>query len=440
MEDLAIALDTFWVLFAACLVFFMQAGFAFLEAGLHSAKNAVHILMKNAGDFLIASLAFWAFGFAFMFGNGNAFIGLDGFFLNDDGSTFASLSWANVPLEAKFFFQLAFAGTAATIVSGAIGGRFRYSSYLLFSFLMTVLIYPIVGHWVWGGGWLSERGFFDFSGSSVVHQVGGWSALVGAYMVGPRLKRFDNRVVNPYPPHNMSLVVLGVFILWLGWFGFNPGSTMNISSSAQLVSHIVVTTNLGGVSGSLAAIIVAYFMTGRYDAGALFNGLIAGLVGITASCAFVGHVAAIAIGSVAGVLMIGGSLLIEKLEVDDAVGAWPVHALPGLWGTLALGLFASEPWSGGPAQPGLGLFYGGGFGQLGVQLLGALSIAVFTIISSTGVFWFIKITLGLRVSEQEEIEGADRYEHGYKAYLGLELPSLNRRQTDSPLLDERSRK
>jgi ammonium transporter, Amt family len=435
----ALAIDTFWVLFAGALVFFMQAGFAFLEAGLHSAKNCVHILMKNAGDFVVASLAFWAVGFAFMFGDGNSILGLSGFFLPGE-KVFSSLDWTSVPLEAKFFFQLAFAGTAATIVSGAIGGRFRFMPYIVFSVVMTGFIYPILGHWVWGGGWLATKGFFDFAGSTVVHQVGGWVALAGAMAVGPRLKRFDNNVVNPYPPHNMAFVVLGVFILWLGWFGFNPGSTMNISNSSELVSHIFLTTNMGAVAGALGAVITAFFLTKRWDAGALFNGLLGGLVAITAPCAFVSAGDSLIIGLIAGPVVVAGSIFLEKMKIDDAVGAWPVHGLCGLWGTIALGLFAQGPWAGGENMPQLGLFHGGGMAQLVPQLIGAFAIPAVAFAAGIALFKTLDATMGIRTSEKEEVEGADLHEHGFRAYIGLELIPMNRRFGDHPLTDDMKRK
>lgn len=424
------AIDTLWVLIAACLVFFMQAGFAFLEAGLHSAKNCVHVMMKNAGDFLIATIAFWAVGFAIMFGTGNSWFGTSGFFLVEKtADTFSSLNWTQVPLEAKFFFQLVFAGTAATIVSGAIGGRFKFISYIIFSIIMTTFIYPVVGHWVWGGGWLASLGMYDFAGSSVVHQVGGWAALVGAICVGARRNRFESKEASVFSPHNLPLVTLGVFILWLGWFGFNPGSTMNISSSADLVAHIFVTTNMAAVAGAIVAVAFAYLLTRKFDIGAMFNGLLGGLVAVTAPCAFISNGASLIIGAIGGLLVVIGGLLLEKLKVDDAVGAWPVHGLAGWWGTVSLGLFASAPWAGGEGLPSLGLFYGGGIELLKAQVIGATAIAVFASGASYIAFTIIKYLLGLRVSFHEEYFGADQQEHGYKAYLDLDL-NFDREEPD----------
>jgi len=416
----AVALDTMWVLLAGLIVFFMQVGFAFLEAGLHSAKNCVHILLKNMGDFIIGTIVFYVVGFGIMFGEGNSFIGMSGFLLQDEGTTFSSLSWANVPLEAKFWFQLVFAGTATTIVSGAIGGRFRFVTYMAFSALMSAAIYPILGHWVWGGGWLAAQGFFDFAGSTVVHQVGGWAALIGAWMVGPREGRFNRNNASPYPPHNISHMVLGTMILWFGWFGFNPGSTMAIASSSELVSHIFVTTNLGGVAGALVATLVAYVLSRKWDIGATINGLLGGLVAITAGCAFVGNGSAVLIGGIAGFLVITGNFLLESMKIDDAVGAWPVHGLCGLWGTIALGLFASAPYAGGEAQPKLGVLAGGGMEQLTTQLFGSVTVAGATLVATFVVMTLLKFVLGLRVERDEESLGADIAEHGYKAYLGLE--------------------
>ena len=276
-----VALDTIWVLVAAALVFFMQAGFALVEAGLQAGKNTINIMMKNLMDFTIASIAFWAVGFALMFGVGNALFGQTGWFLGGGDAAFDSLSWTVVPLEAKFFFQLVFAGTAATIVSGAIGGRVKFTTYLVFSLVMTALIYPVIGHWIWGGGWLAERGFFDFAGSTVVHAVGGFAALAAAIVVGPRIGKYGaDGKPRAMPGHNMSMTILGVFILWLGWFGFNPGSTM--AADAGAIAHIFATTNIAAATGAVAALAVSWMLFGKADASMTFNGVLAGLVAITA--------------------------------------------------------------------------------------------------------------------------------------------------------------
>lgn len=416
-----VAMDTMWVLLAAALVFFMQAGFALVEAGLQAAKNVVNILMKNLMDFTIASVAFWAVGFGLMFGAGNALIGMDGWFLQGGDEVFGSLSWTVVPMEAKFFFQLVFAGTAATIVSGAIGGRVKFSAYLWFSLGMTVLIYPFIGHWIWGGGWLAGMGFFDFAGSTVVHAVGGWAALAGAMVLGPRIGKYGpDGKPKATPGHNMSLAVLGVFVLWLGWFGFNPGSTMAVDPVA--ISHIFVTTNVAAATGAITALFVSWALFKKPDASMTFNGVLAGLVAITAPCAFVGMGSAAIIGAIGGALVVFAVVAIERMGVDDPVGAVAVHGVNGVWGTISLGLFAAAPWAGGAAQPGLGLLFGGGFKQLGIQAMGALTASVAAFVLTYALFVLIKAMVGMRVSAEEEIEGLDIAEHGNEAYPTLLHP------------------
>ncbi len=410
-----VAMDTAWVLITAALVFFMQAGFALVEAGLQAARNVVNILMKNLMDFTIATVAFWVVGFGLMFGLGNAVFGESGWFLHGGSSVFDSLSWTVVPLEAKFFFQLVFAGTAATIVSGAIGGRVKFTTYLIFSVVMTALIYPVIGHWIWGGGWLAARGFFDFAGSTVVHAVGGWAALAGAMVVGPRIGKYTrDGKPRAMPGHNMALAVLGVFILWLGWFGFNPGSTMALDATA--IAHIFVTTNASAATGALGAMAISWVMFKKPDASMTFNGVLAGLVAITAPCAFVGIGSALLIGLVGGVLVGLAVVFIERARVDDPVGAVAVHGVCGVWGTVSLGLFAAAPWAGGEGQPGLGLFFGGGVTQLGIQVLGVGAASAAAFVLSYGLFCGLKATVGVRVTAAEEIEGLDTAEHGNEAY------------------------
>ncbi len=410
-----VALDTAWVLITAALVFFMQAGFALVEAGLQAARNVVNILMKNLMDFTIATVAFWVVGFGLMFGMGNSLFGRSGWLLHGGNATFGSLSWTVVPLEAKFFFQLVFAGTAATIVSGAIGGRVKFTTYLVFSLAMTALIYPVIGHWIWGGGWLATRGFFDFAGSTVVHAVGGWAALAGALVVGPRIGKYTrDGKPRAMPGHNMALAVLGVFILWLGWFGFNPGSTMALDATA--IAHIFVTTNAAAATGALGAMAISWVMFRKPDASMTFNGVLAGLVAITAPCAFVGIGSAMLIGLVGGVLVVLAVVLIERVGVDDPVGAVAVHGVCGVWGTVSLGLFAAAPWAGGDGAPGLGLFFGGGFAQLGIQVMGVVAASAVAFVLSYGLFFGLKVTVGVRVTAAEEIEGLDTAEHGNEAY------------------------
>jgi Amt family ammonium transporter len=414
VADLALAADTLWVLMAAIFVFFMQAGFAMFEMGLHAAKNTVNVLMKNVMDFVIASICFIAVGFALMFGDGNGFIGTEGFFLKGN---FSSLDWTSVPLGAKFFFQLVFAGTAATIVSGAIGGRVKFSTYIVLSIAITALVYPILGHWVWGGGWLSAQGFFDFAGSTVVHGVGGFAALAAAIAVGPRIGRFNaDGSVNVLPGHNLSMVGFGVLILWLGWFGFNPGSTMAIVGNAELVSHIFLTTNIAAAAGAIAAMTLSWTIGRRPDVTMTLNGVLAGLVSVTASCAFVTDFGALIIGAIGGVIVFFGTILLDKMRVDDSVGAFPVHGMCGIWGTIALGLFAAEPWAGGPALPSLGLLYGGGASQLIVQVYGTLAVCAAAFGVTYLVVSILKPVMGLRVSRDHEIAGLDLAEHGQRGY------------------------
>jgi len=410
-----IALDTLWVLIAGALVFFMQAGFALVEAGLQAGKNAINIVMKNLMDFTIATLAFWAVGFGLMFGVGNAAFGQSGWFLGGGEGTFDSLSWSVVPLEAKFFFQLVFAGTAATIVSGAIGGRVKFTTYLVFSLVMTALIYPVIGHWIWGGGWLAERGLWDFAGSTVVHGVGGWAALAAAIVVGPRIGKYGaDGKPRAMPGHNMLMSVLGVFILWLGWFGFNPGSTM--AADAGAIAHIFATTNMAAATGAAGALAVSWMMFGKADASMTFNGVLAGLVAITAPCAFVGMGSAAIIRLIGGGLVVVGIVFIERMGVDDPVGTITVHGVCGVWGTIALGLFASAPWAGSEGLPPLGLLFGGGFAPLGVQTFGTVAACGAAFGAAFVLFTLLKLTLDVRVTPEEKIEGLDTAEHGSEAY------------------------
>jgi Amt family ammonium transporter len=409
-----IAIDTMWTLVAAFLVFFMQAGFAMVEAGFTRQKNAANIVMKNLMDFGMSSIAFWAIGFALMFGAGNAFVGTSGWFLSGGEGTFDSLSWATPPLTAKWIFQVVFAGTAATIVSGAMAERTKFKAYILYSGLISGIIYPIAGHWIWGGGWLATRGFLDFAGSTVVHSVGGWAALMGAIMLGPRLGKYGpSKKPRVIPGHSMPLAFLGVFILWFGWFGFNPGSTLSMN---ELAAHIAVTTNLAAAAGCIMAMCTAWLLGRKPDVGMTANGALAGLVAITASCAFVEPWAAIAIGGIGGVLVYFGVIAIERAGVDDPVGAVAVHALNGVWGTLAVGIFAAPRLVEGLTNVTPGLAYGDGFGQLGTQALGVIAVAAWTLATSAIVFGLIKVTVGLRVSREEEIEGLDIGEHGMWGY------------------------
>jgi Amt family ammonium transporter len=419
-----VALDTLWVVVTACLVFFMNAGFATLETGLCQAKNAVNILAKNFIVFAVASIAFWAVGFGLMFGNGNGFVGLAGWFLGGvDNSpatgdayqgAFAALNWTGVPLMAKFFFQLVFAGTAATIVSGAVAERVKFLSFILFSFFLVAIIYPVGGHWAWGGGFLGTMGFKDFAGSTVVHSIGGWAALAGVMILGPRIGKFGRAgKIYPIPAHNMALATIGTFILWLGWFGFNPGSTMAVDVGA--IALVALNTNMAAAAGCLAATAVAWVVLGKPDLSMILNGTLAGLVAITAGCAFVTVPAAVTIGVIGGVLVVFSVLMFDKLKLDDPVGALSVHLVNGVWGTLAVGLFATDG----------GLFHGGGAALLLTQVKGVLAVGAFTFVASAVVWYALKATIGIRVSPEEERDGLDIGEHGMQAYTGLGSPSPN---------------
>lgn len=419
--DLKVMADTVWVLIAGFLVFWMNAGFGFVESGLCRAKNTVNILGKNFVVFGLASLAFWVVGFAIMFGDGNSFMGLNGWLLggadnspmmgDDYQGVFSSLNWTSVPLLAKFFFQLAFAATAATIVSGCVAERIHYKAYMVFTLVLVGLSYPITGHWIWGGGWLGSMGFRDFAGSTVVHSVGGWAGLAGIFLLGPRLGKYKaNGKVQPIPGHSMALVFLGGLILWLGWFGFNPGSTMAVDPAA--ISMIVVTTNMACAASLVTATLVAWLWLGTPDFTMTVNGALAGLVAITAPCAFVSVTGSIIIGLIAGIIVVPAVVMFDKLKIDDPVGALSVHLVNGIWGTLAVGLFATV--ESGEA----GLFYGGGFGSLQTQLIGVVAVGAFTLLLSLVVWFVVKTVIGLRVTASEETEGLDLSEMGLSAYNG----------------------
>jgi Amt family ammonium transporter len=420
--ELKVALDTVWTLFTAFLVFWMNAGFGLLEAGLARKKNATTILAKNFIVFAISTLAYWAIGFGLMFADGEWVGSAGGFFLiGPDNSPatgdaykgiFSALSWTGIPLDAKFFFQLVFAGTAATIVSGAVNERTRYGVFLAFSVVLTAFIYPIVGHFIWGGGFLAKAGMMDFAGSSVVHSVGGWAALAGILVVGPRVGRYhDDGNVTPVPGHHMGYVFLGGFILWLGWFGFNPGSTM--AADAGAISRIALTTNLAGAAGAFVATIYAWVRIGKPDFSFTVNGALAGLVSITAGCAFVRPGPAAIIGMIGGVLVIEAVLLFDRIKIDDPVGATSVHLVNGVWGTIAVGLFGVKGLGGLPND---GLFNGGTATQLIAQLKGVAVVAVFAFSASYATWWVMKKVVGVRVSEEDEINGLDIAEIGMEAY------------------------
>ncbi len=405
LHGLQIGLDNMWLLIAAFLVMFMQPGFAMVEAGFTRSKNTANILMKNLMDFAIGSLLFWAIGFTLMYGDSiGGFIGTPDFFFMSDGVG------DNYSDYADLFFQTVFAATAATIVSGAVAERTEFKAYLIFSIVITVLVYPISGHWTWGGGWLSQLGFHDFAGSSIVHSVGGWIGLAGAAVIGPRLGKYDkNGKARAIPGHNLTFGALGVFILWFGWFGFNPGSQLAASGTdnAVAIGHIAVTTNLAAAAGAVTAMLVAWVRYKRPTLSLTLNGALAGLVAITAGCDAVNPVGAVLIGIIAGFILPFAVELFDKvLKVDDPVGAVSVHGVCGAIGTLLVGVFSTSE----------GLFYGHGAKLLGVQAIGVLTFFVWAFGAGLILFTILKKAKILRVSKRVEEEGLDIYEHGEGAY------------------------
>ncbi len=446
-QDSQIVLDTIWVLFAGLLVFFMNAGFAMLEAGFCRAKNTVNVLAQNLLVFALTTVGFWAIGFGLMFGFGgawdavgaadNGILGLQGFFLSGvDNSpslreayhgAYASLNWAGIPLQAKFFFQLGFAGVAVTIVTGAIAERVKFIAFVLFSLFLGCVGYPVIGHWIWGGGWLAKLGFWDFAGSTVVHSVGGWAALIGVVLIGPRFGKYQEDQSLALPGHSLPLSTLGCIILWLGWFGFNGGSTLAADPSA--ISHILLTTNMAAAMGGISATAVAWRYFGKPDLSVIINGILGGCVGITASCRFVTMGSAALIGIAAGILVIVAVDALDDLRIDDPVGAIAVHLVCGIWGTVAVGLFAVGPQNSGPFSfipylegPAQGLFVGGGLlglNQLLVQLLGIAATGLFAILTNWLVWTAIQTLFGLRVSRGAELRGLDLNEHGMQSYSGF---------------------
>ncbi len=414
--------DIMWLCLTAFLVFFMQAGFAMVESGMTRAKNSANIMMKNLMDFCFGALLFWAVGYAIMYSSGDSnFFGFDKA-LAFLGSSNAPTDTAGYALSASWLFQVVFAATAATIVSGAMAERTKISSYLIYSIVISAIIYPISGHWIWGGGWLGDMGMRDFAGSTVVHSVGGWAALAGAIMVGPRLGKYSKSgKVNEIKPHNLPMAALGVFILWFGWYGFNPGSTLVAVAG---ISHIAVTTTLGASAGAVGALCISWIVFKKPDLPMTLNGTLAGLVAITAPCASVSTGSAAIIGFIAGILVFYSCLFFERtLKIDDPVGAISVHGVCGAFGTLAVGLFGQRTidiqYWGEDTAISDGLFFGGGFHQLGVQAIGVFSVLAYVLIAMFIVFFIIKKVFGLRVSDAEQIEGLDIGEHGNIAYGGF---------------------
>ncbi len=393
-------LNFVWTLIAACLVFFMQAGFAMVESGFTRAKSAVNIMMKNLMDFSMGSIAFWAIGFGLMFGSsGTGWFGTDGFFLSGwtgpEGDQWVLAFW---------MFQCVFAATAATIVSGAVAERTKFTGYLIYSVVLCAFIYPVFGSWAWGsllngGGWLENLGFIDFAGSTVVHSIGGWAALAGAIVLGPRIGKYGPKgEVRAIPGHNIPMAAIGVFILWLGWFGFNPGSTTTGDSS---IAMIFVTTNLSAATGAIFAMATSWIMFNKPDIGMSLNGALAGLVGITAGCANVSPTSAVIIGAISGVLVVLSVVTIDKMHIDDPVGAISVHGVCGAWGTLAAGLFNM----GGTSTM-----------IITTQLIGMGAAFVWAFGTAFILFKVIDMTIGLRISKEDELLGVDITEHGAHAY------------------------
>jgi Amt family ammonium transporter len=402
--------DYMWTLVAAALVFFMQAGFAMVESGFTRAKNAINIMMKNLMDFSMGSLAYWAIGFGLMFGvSTTGWIGTSGFFLSDfspDGDPWVLAFW---------MFQVVFAATAATIVSGAMAERTKFSGYLLYSVIISAVIYPIFGSWAWGslykgGGWLENLGFIDFAGSTVVHSVGGWAALAGAIVLGPRLGKYVGKgKIKPILGHNLPLAALGVFILWLGWFGFNPGST---TAANKDIAMIFVNTNLAAAAGAVLAMITSWMKYGKPEVGMSLNGALAGLVAITSPCASVSPLSAVIIGAIAGVIVVFSVIFFDRIRIDDPVGAISVHGVNGAWGTIAAGIFNMG---------------GTSLKIIGVQILGVATCFLWTFPLAFLMFKIIDKTIGLRVSPEEEAEGLDFSEHGGNAYPDFEVSTYAQR-------------
>ena len=404
MNELAISLDTVWMLLAAMLVFWMQPGFALCEAGFTRSKNTVNILMKNFVDFMLGSLLFFLIGFGFMFGSdGAGFIG---------APNWGDLSFykGDLPVEGFLIFETVFCATAATIVSGAMAERTKFSMYLIYSAFISLVVYPVEGHWTWGGGWLADLGFHDFAGSAIVHSVGGVLALIGAIALGPRRGKYGkDGKSRAIPGHNLAIAALGVFIRWLGWFGFNPGSQLAASGEVNrlAISHVFLTTNLAAVAGGVATMFVTWFKYGKPSLSLTLNGILAGLVGITAGCDVVSPCGAVVIGLVCGTVLVYAIEFIDhKLHIDDPVGASSVHGVCGILGTVLTGVLATDG----------GLLYGGGWHFLGVQCIGIVVIDLWAAVCGVLLFFGIKKAHGLRVEARVEDEGLDIYEHGESCY------------------------
>jgi len=405
-------IDTLWVMIAAFMVFIMQAGFGMLEAGLIRTKNTCNILMNNFLDFCMASMGFFFFGYAIMFGSGNGFMGHSGWFRLGIGLE------GDLPLYAEWFFHAVFCGAAATIVAGGIAERMKFKGYLMYSFLISATVYPLVGHWIWGGGWLADLDFADFAGSTVVHAVGGSAALVGTIVLGPRIGKYNkDGSANAIEGHSMALASLGTLILWFAWFGFNPGSTLSVGDGSK-IAHVAMTTNLSAVAGGLTGMFFAWKKFGKPDLTMTMNGALAGLVAITAPCAFVMPIEAIIIGMIGGIVVVIGTIFLDMIHIDDPVGAVPVHMMNGIWGTLAVGIFGHKSLGLGRD----GLLHGGGLTQLGVQALGVITVVIFVVAIMFVIFKGIAFLIsGLRITREEELKGLDITQHGMESYAGFQV-------------------
>jgi ammonium transporter, Amt family len=426
-SDLLIAANTVWVVVAAVLVMFMQAGFAFLEAGLTRMKNAAHIAGKNVLIFGVCSLVYWAVGFGLAFGDGNKLIGTHGFFPSTDAllgvGTAPFTFFTGIPGAAAYLFEVVFAGVSLAIVWGAMAERAKLWVYFVFGVVFT-LIYSVTSHWVWGGGWLFGKGMQDFAGSTVVHYQGALAALAGALLLGPRIGKFTEGRGNAIPGHNIPYAVLGTIILWFGWFGFNPGSTLAVVTGDKLgfFGYVALTTNLAAAAGALGGILTSWLVLRKPDVSMMLNGVIAALVAVTAASGFVAPWAAILIGAVSGVIAVTGVLLVERIGIDDPIGAVAVHGLSGVWGTVATGLFA-VPALAATLKTGQGGFvYTGSLHQVWVQLLGLGAVGAFTFTASFGALWAMKALWGIRVEPHVETSGLDVSEHGMWGYPEFYIP------------------
>ncbi|GIP58661.1 ammonium transporter [Paenibacillus woosongensis] len=413
-----IGFNSLFVFLAAMLVFFMQAGFALLEAGNVRMKNAGHVAGKTVLTLGVAILSWWALGFGFAFGDGNSFWGTAGFLFGGEGDSgsFSVLADIGVPLNLMFLFQMAFAAVSLAIACGGMAERAKLSVYIVFGIIFSVIIYPMVTHWVWGGGWLGSLGMQDYAGSTVVHLTGATAALAATILLKPRLRKYNkDGKPNSIPGHNQVITVLGVIILWIGWFGFNPGSALTPLNDG-FFGYVLMTTNLAAAAGGVAALLISWLVRGKSDIPSMLNGVLGALVAITGSCAFLDTWASILVGAVAGIITFVAGRWIERAGIDDPIAAASVHGIAGVWGAISTGLFATPKLVELTGVGQAGLFYGGGLGQLGVQILGVVGTFAFVFILSFSILWVMKKLMGLRVSQEEEAMGLDLSEHGTYGY------------------------